>query len=147
MAIADASGLPIAAHIQSASPHEVTLIEETLDSRFIEDTPERMIGDKVYDSDTLDRHIESYYATELIAPHRANRKKAQKLGRTASPALQTPLESGKTFMNDVSSLSHSRWECKYHVVWIPKYRKKQIIWPTTPVSGASDKGLGSQSRV
>ena len=22
------------------------------------------------------------------------------------------------------SLSHSVWECKYHIVWIPKYRKK-----------------------
>ena len=29
-------------------------------------------------------------------------------------------------MNDVSGLSHSRWECKYHVVWIPEYRKKQL---------------------
>ncbi|MBG0778567.1 MAG: IS200/IS605 family transposase, partial [Desulfotignum balticum] len=27
-------------------------------------------------------------------------------------------------MNNDSSLSHSRWECKYHVVWIPKYRRK-----------------------
>ena len=29
-------------------------------------------------------------------------------------------------MNKSLSLSHSRWECKYHVVWIPKYRKKTI---------------------
>jgi putative transposase len=29
-------------------------------------------------------------------------------------------------MNDVSSLNHSRWECKYHVVWISKYRKKAL---------------------
>ena len=29
-------------------------------------------------------------------------------------------------MNDVKSLSHSKWECKYHITWIPKYRKKQI---------------------
>lgn len=29
-------------------------------------------------------------------------------------------------MNDASGLSHSRWECKYHVVWIPKYRKKTL---------------------
>ena len=29
-------------------------------------------------------------------------------------------------MNDVSSLKHSRWECKYHVVWIPKYRRKSL---------------------
>ncbi|WP_027359765.1 IS200/IS605 family transposase [Desulforegula conservatrix] len=29
-------------------------------------------------------------------------------------------------MSDRQSLSHSAWECKYHVVWIPKYRKKTI---------------------
>ena len=29
-------------------------------------------------------------------------------------------------MNSVQSLSHTKWECKYHVTWIPKYRKKQI---------------------
>jgi len=30
-------------------------------------------------------------------------------------------------MNDESSLSHTRWECKYHIVWIPKYRKKKMF--------------------
>ena len=29
-------------------------------------------------------------------------------------------------MNDVESLSHTKWECKYHVVFIPKYRKKAL---------------------
>lgn len=28
--------------------------------------------------------------------------------------------------NDDSSLSHSRWNCKYHIVFIPKYRRKEI---------------------
>jgi len=26
----------------------------------------------------------------------------------------------------MKSLAHSRWECKYHVVFIPKYRRKAI---------------------
>ena len=30
-------------------------------------------------------------------------------------------------MKNVHSLNHSRWECKYHITWIPKYRKKQIF--------------------
>ena len=29
-------------------------------------------------------------------------------------------------MNDVESLSHTKWECQYHIVFIPKYRKKVI---------------------
>jgi putative transposase len=29
-------------------------------------------------------------------------------------------------MDEYESLSHSRWECKYHVVFIPKYRRKKL---------------------
>ena len=29
-------------------------------------------------------------------------------------------------MDDQESLSHSRWECKYHVVFIPKCRRKTL---------------------
>ena len=29
-------------------------------------------------------------------------------------------------MDDFDSLSHSRWECKYHVVFIPKCRRKVL---------------------
>jgi putative transposase len=29
-------------------------------------------------------------------------------------------------MNNVQCLSHSKWECKYHVVWIPKCRRKTL---------------------
>ena len=25
------------------------------------------------------------------------------------------------------SLIHTKWDCKYHVIWIPKYRKKSIF--------------------
>ncbi|OHD87558.1 MAG: transposase [Sulfuricurvum sp. RIFCSPLOWO2_02_43_6] len=29
-------------------------------------------------------------------------------------------------MDDRRSLNHTAWECKYHVVWIPKYRRKVL---------------------
>ncbi len=29
-------------------------------------------------------------------------------------------------MDETQSLAHTRWECKYHVVWIPKYRRKAV---------------------
>ena len=29
-------------------------------------------------------------------------------------------------MNNENSLSHTKWECKYHLTWISKYRKKQL---------------------
>ena len=29
-------------------------------------------------------------------------------------------------MEDIESLNHTRWECKYHVVFIPKCRRKTL---------------------
>ena len=29
-------------------------------------------------------------------------------------------------MDDNESVAHAKWECKYHVVWIPKYRRKAL---------------------
>jgi putative transposase len=35
-------------------------------------------------------------------------------------------QSQEAFMDDSESLAHSKWECKYHVVWIPKYRRQAL---------------------
>ena len=75
MAIADASGFPVAAHVESASPHEVKLVEDTIDSVFTEHAPDKLIGDKAYDSDPLDQKLLEERDIELIAPHKKNRKK------------------------------------------------------------------------
>ena len=32
----------------------------------------------------------------------------------------------RRLVKDVQNLSHTAWDCKYHVVWIPKYRKKLL---------------------
>jgi putative transposase len=29
-------------------------------------------------------------------------------------------------MDEFESLSHTKWECKYHVVFIPKFRRKAL---------------------
>jgi len=39
------------------------------------DSPERLIGDKAYDSDSLDHHLKESRGIEMIAPHKANRQK------------------------------------------------------------------------
>ena len=74
MAVADRYGLPLAVHTTSASPHEVTLVEHTLESRFVEEKPQRLIGDRAYDSDPLDAEL-GCLGIEMIAPHRRRRKK------------------------------------------------------------------------
>ena len=30
-------------------------------------------------------------------------------------------------MHEWNSLAHARWDCKYHIVWIPKYRQKVLF--------------------
>ncbi|MBY5817341.1 hypothetical protein HFN60_17085 [Rhizobium leguminosarum] len=40
-------------------------------------------------------------------------------------------------MDEFESLSHSKWECKYHVVFIPKYRRKVLY-------GEKKKGFTGQ---
>ncbi len=42
-------------------------------------------------------------------------------------------------MTDYESLKHTRWECKYHVIFIPKWRNKRIY-------GQLRKDLGSVLR-
>lgn len=32
-------------------------------------------------------------------------------------------------MSDYKTLQHSEWECKYHVIFIPKYRRKVLYGP------------------
>lgn len=80
MAIADSHGLPISARIESASPHEVKLVEATIEDRFIKKKPRKIIGDKAYDSDKLDKALEKQQI-ELIAPNKENRKIKTQDGR------------------------------------------------------------------
>ena len=75
MVVADNASLPLAVHAASASPHEVTLVRDTLQARFTRERPGRLIGDRAYDSDPLDAELAAQ-GIEMIAPHRSNRKKA-----------------------------------------------------------------------
>ena len=47
-------------------------------------------------------------------------------------------------MNDYRSLRHTKWECKYHVVFIPKYRKKRIFGAIRRRLGDVFRGLAEQ---
>ena len=55
MVILDASGLPLAVHTDSASPHEVTLVQAPLDETFTVGRLQRIIGDRAYDRDPRNR--------------------------------------------------------------------------------------------
>ena len=76
MGLSDAEGLPLALHTCSASPHEVTLVNDTLDACVLEELPQIVIGDKAYDSDKLDEQLAVERGVELISPHKRNRRRA-----------------------------------------------------------------------
>jgi putative transposase len=47
-------------------------------------------------------------------------------------------------MNNKQSLSHTVWECKYHLVWIPKYRRKKLYGQIREYLGDVFKELARQ---
>ena len=107
MAIADRNGLPVAIWTGSASPHEVTLVDVTLDSRFTAEQPQRIIGDKAYDSDKLDERMKAERGIEIIAPHRLvrNRKKP-------------PTQDGRPLRR-----YRRRWKVERLFAWLQNYRR------------------------
>ena len=36
-------------------------------------------------------------------------------------------------LNDINSLSHTKWNCKYHIVFAPKYRRREECEPNQRV--------------
>lgn len=108
MAMADRSGLPIAACITSASPHEVTLVQATLDASFLRESPVRLIGDAAYDSDPLDEALATQ-GIEMIAPNRSNRRVKTQDGR--------PLRRYRR-----------RWKIERLFAWLHNYRRIERRW-------------------
>ena len=105
MAIADRAGLPIAVGIASASPHEVTLAEETIDNGFLEHAPDLLIGDRAYDSDPLDARLREERGIELICPHKRNRKRP-------------PTQDGRPLRR-----YRKRWKVERLFAWLQNYRR------------------------
>jgi putative transposase len=47
-------------------------------------------------------------------------------------------------MGNYDSLSHTKYECKYHIVFIPKYRKKKLYGEIRQYLGRELKRLAEQ---
>ena len=50
-------------------------------------------------------------------------------------------------MNDINSLSHSKWRCKYHIVFAPKYRRQIIYRELRADIGKILRSLCEQKKV
>lgn len=80
------------------------LVAVTLDERVVVDVPERLIGDKAYDSDRLDAQLMQEYGTEMIAPNRQNRK--------------VPTQDGRPLRRYVR-----RWKIERLFAWLFNFRR------------------------
>ena len=49
--------------------------------------------------------------------------------------------------DDINSLSHSKWRCKYHIVFAPKYRRKEIYGDIRKDIGVILRKLCEQKNV
>lgn len=50
-------------------------------------------------------------------------------------------------MNDIQSLSHSKWRCQYHIVFAPKYRRQEIYGKLKVDIGQILRKLCEQKKV
>ena len=49
--------------------------------------------------------------------------------------------------DDINSLSHSKWRCKYHIVFVPKYRRQEIYGKIKADIGVILRKLCEQKNV
>ena len=82
MVVVDGKGIPLGAHLDSASPSEMKLLEPTIEKIAIprkgrgrpRKNPSRIVADKGYDSDPLRERL-AIRGIDLICPYRSNNKK------------------------------------------------------------------------
>ena len=102
-------GLPTSVYIDSASPHEVMLVEKTLDESFTEQEPIELLGDKGFDSNDLDDKLFCERGLELIAPERKNKKE--------------PRHTSEDFQN-----YQHRWKVERFFAWLQNFRRVATRW-------------------
>jgi hypothetical protein len=72
-----------AEELRPGTPHEVTLVQQTLAEAFFAEPIKRLIGDNAYDSDRPDQGL-ALAGVEMIAPHRSIRRNLTRDGRSAA---------------------------------------------------------------
>jgi len=111
MVVVDGQGIPLGGAITSASPAEVRLAEETLETIKVprqgrgrpKSRPQRLIGDKAYDSDKLRASLAGK-GIRLLVPYRRNRKDKK-----------TPPEVEERYQH--------RWKIERTFAWLGNFRR------------------------
>lgn len=111
MGIADRHGFPLAVGIASASPHETKLVDATIDASFLNEVPERLIGDKAYDSDRLDERLREERGIDMIAPHSDPKRRRRRT------------QDGRALRRYCR-----RWKIERLFAWLSNFRRLVVRW-------------------
>jgi len=117
MVVVDGQGIPLAAHLDSASPGEATLIETTLAQVAVPRTGAgrprmrmpRLIYDRAADSDPLRQRL-AQRGIDLICPHRSNRVKPK-------------TQDGRKLRR-----YRRRWKMERTFAWLGNFRRLVVRW-------------------
>lgn len=110
MVLVDAKGLPVAVDTAPANRAENRLVQQLFDFMLPSAPPERVIGDKAYDSDALGDELAAA-GVELVSPHRRNR----------SPETKT--QDGRVLRR-----YRRRWTVERTIAWLQNFRRLCIRW-------------------
>jgi transposase len=121
MVVADGQGLPLGILTASASPAEVTLIEETLEQTVVPVAPQDrdsdalqpLIYDRAADSDPLRERLAAQ-GIDLISPHRRGRKRPK-------------TQDGRKLRR-----YRRRWKIERTISWLGNFRRLLIRWERYP---------------
>lgn len=109
MGIVDGHGVPLAATVHSASPAECKLAKATVEQIPGWLRPDKLIGDKAYDSAPLAYELMAEFQIELIAPHRASRTDGWQDGRKLRRYKR-------------------RWKVERFFSWLFNFRRLVVRW-------------------
>ena len=112
MVVTSGEGIPLGIQLASASPHEVTLIESTLERVAVprpgrgrpRKNPTRLIYDKAADSDPLRKRLKRR-GIDLICPHKTNR-------------VKPPTQDGRKLWR-----YKRRWTIERSIAWLSNFRR------------------------
>jgi transposase len=108
--IVDAQGIPLGLSVDSAGVGEPQMVQATLNLFTSQTQPDRLIGDKAYDSDELDETL-AELGIEMIAPHRRNR-----------------LPENKTQDGRPLRRYRHRWIVERTFAWLGNHRRLLVRW-------------------
>jgi transposase len=117
MVVVDGQGVPLGAHLDSASPSEIKRLEPTIEKIAVprnkpgrpRKNPVRIVADKGYDSDPLRERL-GKRGIDFICPYRSNNKKKK-------------YQDGRKLRR-----YKRRWTVERTFAWLQNFRRLVVRW-------------------